>query len=248
MKTTILILLCMILSGITFGQIEEAKMKHVDLGEVKVVPPKFTGIVNPVPVLNEGKFESIDDYLARNIQYPEEDVKCLNQGTEVVKFTVSPTGELTDFTIINGVSPQINDEVIRILQTTKGMWMPGYNNNEPVAMEKEVSVAFKITGMRYPIDFKVQGTKYFSQGGELFLTKHNPKKALKYYDKGIMLLPNDESLLLMRGLARYETGDKAGASDDWKRIASLGIAFSNEYLSSFSDLKGYEELTHVLTR
>jgi len=247
MKTTVIYLLCMILSGIAFGQNEEVKMKHVDVDEVNVVPPKFTGISNPVPVIKDGTFESINDYLARNIEYPEKDAKNFNQGTEVVQFNVSPTGELTDFTIINSVSPQFNEEVIRVLKTTNGMWVPGFNNSNPVAMEKEVSVVFKIEGTRFTPDFKTQASKHFSKGGEVFLAEHNPKKALKHYNKGILLLPSDESLLLMRGMARYETGDKDGAIRDWERIKMLGGNLNDDLLGKISSLKGYEELTHLLS-
>jgi hypothetical protein len=241
MKTISFFALIMLAAVFAFGQ----KQK---IDEVKVTPPKFTGVANAVSTVKDGNFESIDDYLAKNIQYPEKDAKSFKQGTEVILFVVSPTGEVSDFEIINGVSPQISEEVIRVLQTTNGMWMPGYNNGNPVAMEKEVSVVFKITGVRYPTDFKAEGTKNFTKAGELFLTNHNPKKALKYYDKGIMFLPSDESLLLMRGFARYETGDQEGATRDWQRIAALGGSFSNEDLSSLTDLKGYEEFANIISK
>ncbi len=216
------------------------------IDEVKVTPPKFTGIVNPIPVITDGKFESIDDYLARNIQYPEKDAKIFNQGTEVVQFTITPNGELTDFTIINSVSPQIDEEVIRVLETTNGMWVPGYNNDKPFAMEKEVSVAFKINGVRYPLDFQAEGRKYFSKGGELLLTQNNPKKALKFYDKAIKLLPNDKGLLLMRGFARYGAGNLEGAKRDWERNIYLGGTFSDEYLTNLSGLEGYAEFKNLM--
>jgi tetratricopeptide (TPR) repeat protein len=241
MKTISIFATIMLTAAFAFGQKQ-------DIDEVKVTPPKFTGITNPVPALQEGKFESIEDYLARNILYPEKDAKSFKQGTEVVQFVVSPTGELTDFTIINGVSPQINEEVIRVLQTTNGMWFPGYNNGNPVAMEKQVTVVFKIEGNRFTPDFKTQATNYFSKGSELFLVEQNPKKALKYYDKGIMLLPNEKGLLLMRGLARYETGDKEGATRDWQRIATLGHSFNSEYLDNLTSLNGFEEFANVLSK
>jgi tetratricopeptide (TPR) repeat protein len=241
MKTISFFALIMLAAVFAFGQ----KQK---IDEVKVTPPKFTGVANAVSIVKDGNFESIDDYLAKNIQFPEKDAKSFKQGTEVIQFVVSPSSELSDFKIINSVSPLISEEVIRALQTTTGMWVPGYNNGNPVAMEKEVSVVFKIDGFRFSPDFKTLATNYFSKGGELFLAKQNPKKALKYYDKGILLLPNDESLLLMRGFARYETGDREGATRDWQRIATLGGSSSNEYLSSLTDLKGYEEFANIISK
>ena len=132
------------------------------------------------------------------------------------------------------------------MQTTNGMWVPGYNNGDPVAMEKEVSVAFKVTGNRFTKDFKTMASKHFSNGTEILFYQNNPKKALKFYDKGIMLLPNDESLLFMRGMARYEVGNKDGAYRDWDRINALGGSINyNEYHAKLNELKGYAELNRI---
>ena len=241
MKTTVLFILCLMLYGIAFGQ-----KKNID--EVKVTPPKFIGVTNAISVIKDGKAESIDDYLARNIEYPEKDRKSFNQGTEVVQFTVTPNGELKEYIIINSVSPLIDDEVIRALETTNGMWIPGYNNDEPFVMETEVSVVFKVNGNRFDQDFLTLGTKHFTKGSEMLLTQNNPKKAMKSYDKGIKLLPNDESLLLMRGFARYGAGNFDGAMRDWERIIYLGGTFSDEYLTNLSGLEGYAELLNVLKK
>ena len=228
----------MILSGIAFGQVEEVKMKHVDVDEVNVVPPKFVGLSNPIPAIKEGKFESFEDYLARNIVYPEKDAKSFNQGTEVVQFVISPTGELTDFAVLNSVCKKMDEEVIKVLKLTNGMWQPGFVNGCPAAMEKEVSVAFVLHPSN---DFVKMAKSYMKQGNKMLFEKSNPKKALKYYDAGINLLPNNETLLAVRGLCKYELGDETGASRDWERISSLSHTFDSELLSKLTDLKGYKE-------
>lgn len=240
MKTIIILFLSMILSGITFGQIEEQKMKHVDVEEVQVIPPKFTEVKDAILLMKEEKTKSIEHFVAKHIVYPEKDSKSFNQGTEVVQFTILPTGELADFNIINGISPQINEEVIRVLKTTNGMWIPGYNNGEPVAMEKEISIVFKVTGSIFDKDFTTLARKHFSKGAEVLFTNKKPKKALKYFDKGIHLLPNDENLLFMRGMARYEVGDKSGAFSDWERMNTVGGYFNyQEYHANLLGLKGF---------
>jgi len=123
--------------------------------------------------------------------------------------------------------------------------MPGYNNDQPVAMEKEVSIAFKIDN-EGTIDFYDLGQWYYKRGSTMLLIKDKPKKAVKSYDKAIVLLPNDKSLLIMRGLARFETGDKDGACRDWKRIKSLGSEQGDFYLDSFCEMKGYAEMVSIL--
>ena len=51
--------------------------------------------------------------------------------------------------------------------------------------------------------------------------KNNPEKAIKFYNRGIVLLPNEESLLAMRGLCNYEMGNISEAEKDWKRLKTL---------------------------
>ena len=127
---------------------------------------------------------------------------------------------------------------------TNGMWKPGNNNGIPVAMEKEVSVVFRLQDSRY--SFNELGKRYYSKGAEFLFVKKSPKNALKLFDKGITLLPNDVSILALRGLTRYEFGDRDGALRDWSRIKDLGCMDGDEYIKSFIDMKGYSEMIRVL--
>jgi tetratricopeptide (TPR) repeat protein len=233
----------MIIAVITFGQNQKQNM----LQEIKCTPPKFTGVEKAIPVIVEQKFQTIEDYMAKNVSYPEEDRIACIQGTEVAQFVVSPTGDISNIKIINSVSKQIDAEVIRVLESTKGMWKPGYNDDKPVAMEKEVSLVFKVDGMSN-LDFNVLGKSYFTKGTAALFNKSKPQKALRYFDQGITLLPSDKALLVMRGLARYETGNKDGALQDWNRVKTLGGIESTEYLNNFNDLKGYAVMTSILVK
>lgn len=66
-------------------------------------------------------------------------------------------------------------------------------------------------------------SRYLKHGNELLFAKANPKKALKYYDLGINLLPNNENLLYARALCRSKLGDMKGADHDWNRLKELGF-------------------------
>jgi TonB family protein len=248
MKREVIFLLCMMITIFAFGQEEKQGLQvNVDVDEVKVTPPTFTGIENSVTMRQGEKTASIEDYLMKNINYPEEAVRQFARGTEVVQFIVTPAGQVTDFNVINSVSPQIDEEIIRVLKTTNGMWIPGHNNENHVAMEKEVSIVFKISGFKSKDeDFNAMAQEYSTQGSTLLLMKDNPKKALKAFDKGILLRPNDKCLLLTRGLARYEVGDKEGAKRDWTRLKELGNDLGDYYVKNFDGLKGYAELTRIL--
>ena len=244
MKTIILFISCIIFTGIVLGQEHEATVN-----EVKVTAPKFAGIENATAILNRVKSETINEYLLKNFEYSGHQ---FFEGTVVVQFTVTPSGELTDFAIINSVSRQIDQEMIRVLKNTEGMWIPGYSNNVPVGMTKEVSMAFYPAGnssKSVTEIFTKKATRNFNNGNRILFEKDNPKKAMKFLCKGINYMPYDKSLLLSRGICRFETGDKAGAHQDWERIKTLGgFDFENSYLTdNMKELKSYNELLGIFT-
>ncbi|MCY1719611.1 energy transducer TonB [Prolixibacteraceae bacterium Z1-6] len=219
--------------------------------EVTVTPPKFIGTKTLEFVNNVEGSSSIDQYLIENFKVPDLNNVYRYKGTEVIQFVVTTKGELTDFNIINSVSPEIDEEVLRILATTQGMWKPGCNNGEPVAMEKEVNLRIK-TGLTESMalaqDFTEDAKELFVEGNRKFLIEGKTKKALKLYEKGITLVPYDRAMLMMRGLCRYELGYVEGARQDWMRLKSLG---GSDWISILADydarnLKGYDELTTML--
>ena len=239
MKTSIICILCLFGSIITFGQ----NQKNGE--QITCTPPRFMGIKSTVPMIEE-KSPTIENYLRKNVTFPEHAKEMMQQGTEVVKFIVTPNGEVANIEIINSVSLDIDEEVIRTLITTNGMWKPGNNNGVPGAMEKEVSVVFRLDDS--PLSFYALGRKYFINGAKMLFTQQSPKKALKYFDKGIMLLPNETGMLALRGLSRFELGDKNGALQDWTRIKNLGGLEGDEFKESYIDMKGYAEMSKVLGR
>jgi len=224
---------------IAFGQ------NQVTGEQITYTPPKFTGIKSIIPIM-QVKFPTIESYLRKKVSYPERSQELFQQGTEVVKFMVTPDGELANIEIINSVSREIDCEVIRTLLTTNGMWKPGNNNGVPAAMEKEVSIVFRLE--ESPSSFYDLGRKYFTTGAEMLFTKQNPKKALKYFDKGIMLLPNETGMLALRGLSRFELGDKDGALRDWARLKNLGGLEGSVFNEGFIEMNGYAEMSSILAK
>jgi TonB family protein len=237
MKKSVIFLTSMVITMIAAGQ----NQRMVE--EITVTPPKFSAD----QTLIQGKyFKTIDDFLMNTVQYPQEAVNYGQQGTEVVKFVVTPSGEVTNFNVINSVCSGMDDEVIRMLQLTNGMWLPGLINGEPVAMAQEVSVVFKL----HPSgDFVAMAKDYLKQGNKMLL-KGNTRKALNFYDKAVTLLPMEEALLAVRGMCRFQLGDADGAAADCKRLKSLGY-FNNqhnetEYVSSsIEDLKKFAEMISI---
>jgi tetratricopeptide (TPR) repeat protein len=131
------------------------------------------------------------------------------------------------------------------------MWLLGYNNGKPVEMTQEVSMAFcidKKNSESIVEMFSEKAANYFSSGTVALFEKKNPKKALKSYNYGINYLPYNQNLLLMRGICRYELGDKAGAYHDWNRISNMDGIDLSEYSALVEEMKGYDELIALLKK
>lgn len=246
MKRIVIFLLCLSYSVITFGQ---EKMQNVNgiKGET-VQPSSFTGAKELGTLLNNEETASLNQYLQQNIKYPELSKKMLQEGTEVIQFVVSPRGEVTDFKVINSVSPEIDQEVIRVLKTTNKMWKPGTYDGDPISIVKEVSIAFNNMNASSGdfTDFISLAKCYFDKGNKKFFVVKNNRSAIKNYDKAIRYLPNDKSLLVTRGMCKYELGDKNGACRDWNRIKTLGGLEGDAYLNNFCDYKGFADLISIL--
>ena len=247
MKKYVIFIVCLISSIMVFGQ-DETKQINVEVDEVKVTPPKFTGIENATASSNTGESALINNYLIKNLVCPKGAVECEKEGTEVIEFTVNPDGKLSNFKVINSVCSEVDEELIRLLRSTNGMWLPGYNNGEPTAMEREVSL---MIGSYKPDEiashFVNKAEKLFEMGSLSFCVDQKPKKALRYYDKGLRYMPNDKSLLLLRGFCNYEIGKTEKAKRDWERIQTLG-GTNGVYFDELVEMKGYEEMKKILAK
>ena len=219
------------------------------LSKIEVTPPEFTNIKNVAMLFNNNNPALIENYLKEHTVYPEEAAKCYKQGTAVVQFIVTSEGEVTDFKVINSVCPMIDEEIIRVLSTTNGMWKPGIRDQKPADMEQEVSMMFVASraNRNSPVEyFTRQAKNLWVRGNTLFLEKHNPKKALKFYNESVKYLPYDPSTLLLRGFCKYELGDREGARSDWERVNTIGKYDADEFIQNLAYLPGYDEMKIVL--
>jgi TonB family protein len=227
MKTNLILVAVILIAAIAHGQNQE-------LREIEVTPPAFKSDFS----------KSINDFLQKKMEYPFESYLWKIQGTEIVQFVVTAEGKLTGFKIINSISTEIDQEVIRTLKSTSGKWIPGTKNGEPVDMEQEVSMAFKI----YPTDNFVEMAIWnYQKGNEFLFVKNNPKKALTFYNKAINFLPTEESLHAVRGFCKYRMGDENGADRDLEMANLLadrkGIKVDFKNLALNSDkLEDFEQL------
>ncbi len=243
MKNYLAVLLSFVFALAMVAQEEQVHM--VDIAEVNVNPPKFLVLEHPYNLV-EGDVHTyvIDQFKGTDIKMD----RCL--GTSIISFVVNTNGELENFKVVNSVTPEVDQEVMRILASTDGMWRPGMNNGSPVNMEQEISLQIKIGDFNASSEcnFVELAQRRFAKGNMLLMEKDRTRRALNQYTEGIRLLPNDQSLLMARGLCYYELGKYDEARTDWERLRSLGGVdmFDGEILAQFKNLEGYQMMSQIL--
>jgi TonB family protein len=259
MKTKLFIAIGLLAGSAAFGNqiipdkpIETEKNKPISFN-----PPVFTGtkltgeeVPGKSPLL-------IYSYLRENVEYPKVALKYNIQGTEVVQFTITSTGEVTSIKVLNSVCPEIDDEVIRVLKTTQGMWEPGLKNGKPVEMEREISMVFQIDGFKNGTNeniFKEQVTALYKKGNKALISQNNPEKALKYFNKALKYLPYESTILNSRAIAKSLLNDKDGAQQDWNRVDGILAAKSEReknlqlFTQNGEDVKVNQENQIIITK
>lgn len=231
MKTKIYLFIVMFVPIFALGQMTE---------------PEFTGVKKNAKT-SDGINDPLVAYLTQNFRCPDGTNNCIPEGTAVIQFVVTPEGELDDIVVIESLCCQVDDELIRALKTTNGMWNPVEVDGIPISAAKEVSLMF-VTN-RYEENpktyFTEKATAFFNKGNKLFLKSENPQKAIKYYDKSVNYRPNEVATLMLRGLCRYELGDEEGACKDWNRINLLGSTNMDDYFEDLCEMKGFEKMKEM---
>lgn len=242
MKTTLFFILTMLLLQSTiFGQND---LKRT-INENDLFSEKFLTTKNS---FDQKKNSAFYNYLYKVIEYPAQSINCGLQGTEIIRFEITSSGELINLEIVNSVCPAIDSEIIRTLEATNGFWVPAFSGGKAVNTVNEISLIFKLHETN---DFQAMAKNLSDKANKFLFVKKTPKRALKYYNEAIKLLPKEESLLQSRGLCLYQLGNFEKARKDWNRVKELGDAvdsnISSPLLSEAAcNMTGFAEMNSIL--
>lgn len=84
-------------------------------------------------------------YLGNNIRYPSKAQKANIEGKVYVNFVIKSDGKIDQVKIIRGVSPELDDEAARVINSMPE-WHPGIQNGKPVSVYYNLPIAFKLDG------------------------------------------------------------------------------------------------------
>ena len=98
-------------------------------------------IVDKNPEFQGGDAARIE-FIKQNVQYAEEARKNHEEGRVIVQFVVNRVGEIKDAKILRGVSPSLNREALRLVNSFP-KWLPGELNGEKVSVYRVMPISFK---------------------------------------------------------------------------------------------------------
>jgi protein TonB len=84
------------------------------------------------------------DYLSRQVRYPAEDIRSRTEGVVYAYFEVSETGAIEKRTIAGSVSPSLDAEVLRVLQTLPTATTPPRQAGKPVRVAYVLPLNFTV--------------------------------------------------------------------------------------------------------
>jgi protein TonB len=92
-----------------------------------------------------GDEEGLQRYLAENIKYPPMALDNEKEGTVTVMFVVDKTGKVRDVTTLGERKGfGLEDEAMRVIRSTSGMWKPAKQQDKPVSLRFRIPVKFQI--------------------------------------------------------------------------------------------------------
>ena len=88
-----------------------------------------------------GGSDSLQSFLKNNLVYPEKAKTEKVSGKVYVSFNVSETGKIIDSKVISGISPELDNEALRVVNLMPA-WKPGTASGHPVKVQYILPIDF----------------------------------------------------------------------------------------------------------
>lgn len=118
-------------------------------GPQKVVDqlPLFPGVDPSEGTAKERKQRSDQrmlNYIYNNLKYPKAASEAGEQGTVILRFTVTKEGKMEDLRVERSPSPELGKAAYATLNQLQGTWTPGRAKGEAVATEMTIPIKYKL--------------------------------------------------------------------------------------------------------
>lgn len=103
-------------------------------------PKDEVDVLNRKPQFPGGN-DSLNAFIKSTLRYPKKAVKVRAEGRVVLRFTVTPKGDIKDIFILRGLYYPCDEEAVYIVRNMP-KWIPGLQDGKPVAMQVIIPVEF----------------------------------------------------------------------------------------------------------
>lgn len=87
--------------------------------------------------------EALQQFIVKNLQYPQTAIENNEAGRIFVQFTVETDGTLSDVKIMRGVSEALDAEALRLVKVMPA-WEPGESNGKKVRVRYNLPISFHL--------------------------------------------------------------------------------------------------------
>ena len=91
-----------------------------------------------------GGMDAYMKWLSRHLRYPLAAVRTKKQGEVLVRFVVNTNGTISDIAVVQGVSPALDQETLRVMRLMP-RWEPGEQQGKPVRVLFTLPVIFRLS-------------------------------------------------------------------------------------------------------
>ena len=130
-------------AGVDEATVERAFEEIVPVEAPDMADAVNYALVDVKPQFQGGNEKDFLKWISENIQYPEVAKENGEQGTVLAKFTVDKEGKITDVQVIRGVTPALDAEAVRVLESAPA-WTAGKQGGNPVNVSYVLPVKFAL--------------------------------------------------------------------------------------------------------
>lgn len=116
--------------------------ENENTSESSVVDNKVYSVVEQMPNFPGGE-AALLEYISANLKYPQSALEQGTQGTVMLRFVVTGTGDIGEVQILKGLDPDCDDEAKRVVKSLP-KFNPGMQQGRPVSVWYTAPVRFVI--------------------------------------------------------------------------------------------------------
>lgn len=123
---------------------EDAAVKIVEFNEQEEEVEEYTPfvVVEQMPSFGPGGIDEFrNNYIAKNLKYPDVAAENGIQGRVYINFVVEPDGRVTNVKVVRGVDPALDKEAVRVVSSSP-KWKPGMQRGKPVRVQFTIPIIF----------------------------------------------------------------------------------------------------------